>query len=166
LQLWACWRTRHCSVHIGQSGVPCRPLELPRVAHRFRGRPLALVTVGSPDSPVHHRTVRCTTGQSGAPPDSPVNFSRTPLILFPRATSSPRMTHGQSGAPPDGPMIFSHTPSSNPESGEFTRTNLAHRTLSGAPPDSPVCQAELEFGCAQPSLLQFDSLLLSTVSST
>jgi hypothetical protein len=33
------------------------------------------------------------TGQSGAPPDSPVNFSRTPLILFPRATSSPRMAH-------------------------------------------------------------------------
>jgi hypothetical protein len=24
-----------------------------------------------------HRTVRCTTGQSGAPPDSPVNYSRT-----------------------------------------------------------------------------------------
>jgi hypothetical protein len=37
---------------------PCRPLELPRVARRFRGRPLALAIVGSPDSPVHHRTVR------------------------------------------------------------------------------------------------------------
>jgi hypothetical protein len=33
-------------------------LELPRVARKFRGRPLALATVGSPDSPVHHRTVR------------------------------------------------------------------------------------------------------------
>jgi hypothetical protein len=33
------------------------------------------------------------TGQSDAPPDSPVKFSRTPLILFPRATSSSRMTH-------------------------------------------------------------------------
>jgi hypothetical protein len=52
---------------------PYRPLELPRVARRFRGRPLALVTVG--------------------PPDSAVNFSHTPLILFPRATSSSRMTH-------------------------------------------------------------------------
>jgi hypothetical protein len=52
----------------------------------------------------------------------------------------------QSGAPPDGPVIFSCTPPSNPESGEFTRTSLAHRTLSCAPPDSPVCQAELEFG--------------------
>jgi hypothetical protein len=44
------------------------------------------------------------TRQSGAPPDSPMNFSHTPLILFPRATSSPRTTHrtvrcttGQSG---------------------------------------------------------------------
>jgi hypothetical protein len=36
---------------------------------------------------------RWLTGQSGAPPDSPVKFSRTPLILFLRATSSPRMTH-------------------------------------------------------------------------
>jgi hypothetical protein len=35
----------------------CRPpISLPTVAQS---------TVGSPDSPVHHRTVRCTTGQSG-----------------------------------------------------------------------------------------------------
>ena len=52
------WRTGHCPVHTGQSDAPHRPLELPRVAHRFHGRPLALATVGSPDSPVHHRTVR------------------------------------------------------------------------------------------------------------
>jgi hypothetical protein len=31
---------------------------------------------------------------------------------------------------------------------------MAHRTLFGAPPDSPVCQTELDFGCTQPSLLQ------------
>jgi hypothetical protein len=31
-------------------------------------------------------------------------------------------------------------------------TSLAHRTLSGAPPDSPVCQTELSFGCTEPSL--------------
>jgi hypothetical protein len=49
LQLQARWRT-------GQSGAPCRPLARPRVARRLRGRPLALATVGSPDSPVHHRT--------------------------------------------------------------------------------------------------------------
>jgi hypothetical protein len=38
------------------------------VADRWPGRPLA------------HRTVRCTTGQFGAPPDSPVIYSRTLLI--------------------------------------------------------------------------------------
>jgi hypothetical protein len=42
----------------GQSGVPNRPLARPRVARRLRGRPLALATVGSPDSPVNHQTVR------------------------------------------------------------------------------------------------------------
>jgi hypothetical protein len=61
-----------------------------------------------PDSPVHHRTVRCTTGQSGAPPDSPVNFSRTPPTKSrvqqvdgcePGAPDTVRCTTGQSGAP-------------------------------------------------------------------
>jgi hypothetical protein len=33
------------------------------------------------------------TGQSGAPPDSPVNYSHVAPFLFLRATSSPRMTH-------------------------------------------------------------------------
>jgi hypothetical protein len=94
------WRTRHCLVHIGRSGVPNRPLL--RATRRPR---IARPTVGAGD--------RWLTGQSGAPLDSPVNYSRTPP--------------------------------SNPESGEFTRTGLAHRTLSGAPPDSPVCHAELEF---------------------
>jgi hypothetical protein len=53
LALWSRWRT-------GQSGAPFRPLARPRVVRGFRGRPLARLTVGSPDSPV--------------------NFSRTPLI--------------------------------------------------------------------------------------
>jgi hypothetical protein len=34
------------------------PLAWPRVTRGFRGRPLARPTVGSPDSPVHHWTVR------------------------------------------------------------------------------------------------------------
>ena len=79
---------RTCPVHTGQSGVSSRPLARPRVARRSRGRPLARPTVGSPDSPVNYSrmspvnsrerplrssqpgapdTVRCTTGQSGAP---------------------------------------------------------------------------------------------------
>jgi hypothetical protein len=45
--------------HQTLSGAPIRPLARPRITRGLRGRPLA------------HRTVRCTTGQSG-------NFSRTP----------------------------------------------------------------------------------------
>jgi hypothetical protein len=47
--------------HQTLSGAPCRPLARSRVSRGSRGRPLA------------HRTVRCT-------PESPVNYSRTPLI--------------------------------------------------------------------------------------
>jgi hypothetical protein len=103
--LWRSWPLAVQSRwRIGQSGAPFWPLALPRVARGLRGRPLARTTVGSPDSPVHHRTVwwfivvrrrrspessqfgrrqlgapdsvRCTTGQSGAPPDSPVHPDR------------------------------------------------------------------------------------------
>jgi hypothetical protein len=45
--------------HRTLSGAPSDRWHLPRVARGFRGRPLARLTVGSPDSPVH-------TGQSGA----------------------------------------------------------------------------------------------------
>jgi hypothetical protein len=82
------WRTGHCPVHTGQSSAPSRPLARPCVLRRSRSRPLARPTVGSPDSPVNYSrtpliysrecqvrlsqpgtpdTVRCTTGQSGAP---------------------------------------------------------------------------------------------------
>jgi hypothetical protein len=60
LALWSRWRTGHCPVHTGQSGTPFRPLARPRVSRGSRGRPLARPIVGSPDSPV--------------------NYSRTPLI--------------------------------------------------------------------------------------
>jgi hypothetical protein len=60
-------------------------------------------------------------------------------------------------------MNYSHMPPSSPESGLFTWTSLAHRTLSGAPPDSPVCQAELELA-AQSQVFCFSSLVI--VSST
>jgi hypothetical protein len=92
------WRT-------GQSGAPpdtvrCGSLSLFGEADRCKFRALAhrtlsgahrtvrcpLVTVGSATR--HARNPRPTvgpadrwlTGQSGAPPDSPVNYSRTPLI--------------------------------------------------------------------------------------
>jgi hypothetical protein len=34
----------------------------------------------------------------------------------------------------------------------LTESSLAHRTLSGAPPDSPVCQTKQSFGCTEPRL--------------
>jgi hypothetical protein len=96
--------TGHCPVHTGQSGDPCRPLA--RATHRPRiARPaVALATVGSPDSPVHHQTVR--------------------LIIVVRRQIIPRVACS-------------------------LEAGLAHRTLSGAPPDSPVCHAELDFGCTK-----------------
>ena len=44
---------------------PCRPLARATRRPRIARSTVALATVGSPDSPVHHWTVRCTTGQSG-----------------------------------------------------------------------------------------------------
>jgi hypothetical protein len=44
--------------HRTLSGAPADRWSSPHVAGRFCGRPLALATVDSPDSPVHHRTVR------------------------------------------------------------------------------------------------------------
>jgi hypothetical protein len=88
LALWSRWRTGHCPVHTGQSGAPFRPLARPRVSRGSRGRPLARPTVGSPDSPV--------------------NYSRTPLITSREqqvrlsqsgAPDTVRCTIGQSGAP-------------------------------------------------------------------
>jgi hypothetical protein len=112
------WRT-------GQSGAPpetvrCGFLSYFGAADRWRFR-----AVGAPD------TVRC------------------PLLTVSSATSRARITRptvgpadcwltGQSDAPPDSPVIYSRTPPTKPESSQFARASLAHRTLSGAPPDSPV----------------------------
>jgi hypothetical protein len=84
LALWSRGRT-------GQFGAPFRPLARPCVSRGSRSRLLARPTVGSPDSPVNYSrmplitsreqqvrlsqpgaldTVRCTTGQSGAPRQS------------------------------------------------------------------------------------------------
>jgi hypothetical protein len=55
---WSRWRTGHYPVRTRQSGAPIRPLARPCVTRGLRGRLLARPTVGSSDSPVHHRTVR------------------------------------------------------------------------------------------------------------
>jgi hypothetical protein len=106
------WRT-------GQSGAPpdtvrCRFLSFFGEADHWRfGAVGAPDTVRcTPDSPVPLLTVGRAdcwlTGQSGAPPDSPVIYSRTPLIASreqsvdrrrPGAPDTVRCTTGQSGAP-------------------------------------------------------------------
>jgi hypothetical protein len=95
LHLWGSWRTRHCPMHTGQFGAPYRPLARATRRPQIARPTVALATVGSPGSPVHHR-------------DSPVNYSRTPPIfpesgLFtgsqPGAPDTVRCTTGQSGVP-------------------------------------------------------------------
>jgi hypothetical protein len=58
---------------------------LPTVGAATRRAKIARPTIGAGD--------RWLTGQSGAPPNSPVNYSHVAPLLFPRATSSSRMTH-------------------------------------------------------------------------
>jgi hypothetical protein len=90
LLLGARWRTGHCLVHTGQSGAPSRLLELATCRAL-----IVRTTVG--------RWRRWFTGQSGAPPDIPVNYSHvTPesswfTIGSPRAPDTVRCTTGQSG---------------------------------------------------------------------
>jgi hypothetical protein len=80
------WRTGHCSVHTGQSGVPNRPLA--RTTCRAL---IARMTVG--------RWHRWLTGQFGAPPDSSVIYSHV-AFLFSRERPvdvEPAWGTGQSG---------------------------------------------------------------------
>jgi hypothetical protein len=88
LQIHGSWRTGHCPVHTGQSG-----------AHRTVRCLLTTVGAGhaSPADCVDDRCAgdRWLIEQSGAPPDSPVNYSRTPPI-FPE---SGLFTGSQPGAP-------------------------------------------------------------------
>jgi hypothetical protein len=66
-------------------------------AHRTVRCPLSTVGATTCRAKITWPTVgagdRWLTGQSGAPPDSPVNYSHVAPLLFPRAMSSPRTTH-------------------------------------------------------------------------
>jgi hypothetical protein len=117
----------------GQSGAP--PDSHCRCPVRDRLPFLAHPTVG-PRGRLAHRTVRYAQPTVAAAHASPADCAAD-------RCAGDRWLTGQSGAPSDSPVNYSRTSSSILESGEFTRTSLAHRTLSGAPPDSPVCQAEL-----------------------
>jgi hypothetical protein len=147
---------RRCSV----SGADCLPkLAQPTVEDL---EPLAHQTLSDV-----HRTVRCPhltvgsatrhariarptigavdrwlTGQFGAPPDSPVNYSRTTLIASRERRLCRGWLTGQSGAPPDSPVIYSRTPPSSPESGLFTETG------PGAPDTVRCTHTETVIGCS------------------
>jgi hypothetical protein len=102
LKIQSRWRTGHCPVHTGQSGAPFWPLARPRVTRGLLGRPLAHQKVWWFIA-VHRWSLsesddfacEWLTGQSGAPPDSPVIYSRSPLI----ASREQPVDSRQPGAP-------------------------------------------------------------------
>jgi hypothetical protein len=121
---------------------------LPTIGAPTRRARIARPTVGVVD--------RWLTGQSGAPSDSPMNYSRTPLNFSrERRLHRGRLT-GQSGAPPDSPVNYSSTPPSSPESGLFTGVQ------SGAPDTVRCTQTELQLAVHS----QLFSKPISPVSST
>jgi hypothetical protein len=129
------WRTRQSGappdIHCSQFGADCFPkLAQPTVedleplvhrtlsgAHRTVRCPLS--TVGAPTR--HARIARPTvgsvdrwlTGQSGAPPDSRMIFSRTLLTVSRELRLRRRRLTEQSGAPPDSPVIYICMPPSS-----------------------------------------------------
>jgi hypothetical protein len=115
------WRTGHCPVRISFFLSLAKPTvgALEPLAHRTLSGahrtvrcPLLIVGSATRRARITRSTVCgadcCLTGQSGAPPDSPVIYSRTPLIASrerpvdrrqPGAPDTVRCTTGQSGAP-------------------------------------------------------------------
>jgi hypothetical protein len=164
------WSLRMFLVSLGYSSMR---LGVPFIA------PRQLRDVGGQQGRPSLPSIEWRTGQSGTPPDSHCRRSSADLLPFLAQTTiaaSGQLAHrtvrcplstvgagdcttdrcagdrwftGHSGAPPDSPVNYSRTPLN------FSRERLVHRKPACAPPDSPVCQAELDFGCTQPSLLQF-----------
>jgi hypothetical protein len=139
------WRT-------GQSGAP--PDSHYRRSDADLLPFLAQMTVAAPGQLAHrtlsgaHRTVRCPLPTVGAGHASPADFATD-------RCAGDRWLTGQSGAPPDSLVNYSRTPPNFSREQPVHRKPawhtghclVHHRTLSGAPPDSPVCQTELDFGC-------------------
>jgi hypothetical protein len=113
-----------------------------------------LLSPGAPDSLVHHRTLSgADFFPSLAKPtvEDPEPLAhrtlsgahrivRCPLLTVGSAMRRARITRptvgpadcwltGQSGAPPDSPVIYSRMPPTKPESSQFARASLAHRTV-------------------------------------
>jgi hypothetical protein len=136
--------------------------------------PKQLGAVGGQQGRLSLSSVGWRTRQSGAPPDShcscPVR-DLLPILAQTIVADSWQLAHRTlSGAPCrplaraavgslDSPLNYSRTPPNFSESGLFTGGQPA-------PPDSPMCQTELDFSCTQPSHLQSFSSFLFSVSST
>jgi hypothetical protein len=136
------WRTGHCPVQISFLFWRSRPLK---------------------------SWSRWRTGQSGAPLLTVGSATRRARIT--RSTVGPAdcWLTGQFGAPPDSPVIYSRTPPTKPESSQFARASLAHRTLFGAPPDCPVhhrtvrcTQTAQSLGCSAKSFPSWSFPVSST----
>jgi hypothetical protein len=136
---------RCSSVLVGAPDSPVHPADHwsePRVARWSRGRPLTL-------APLAHRTVWWIIATSPFPfpeneefisddsPDGPVHHRIVRWII---AVQLRRFLRAASSS----------------------STSLGHRTLSGAPPDSPVCQAKLELD-VHSQLFSNSFLLFSTL---
>jgi hypothetical protein len=162
----------------GQQGRP----KLPSVGWRTgqSGAP--------PDSSVHHRTatvhVRCAisfqfwlsqplqihgrwrighcpvhTGQSGAPCRPLARATRRPRIAWPTIALA-------AVGSPDSPVNYSRTPPNFPESGLFTGVQpgapdtVRYTIVQSGVPDWA------EFGCTEPTPMEFFSFLLFSISNT
>jgi hypothetical protein len=119
---------------------------------------------GAPDSPMHPadrwngpRVARWSHGQPLALASLALRTVRWILATSP--FSFPESDEFVADDSPDTPVNYSRTTPSILESSWFTVSQ------PGAP-DSPVCQAELEFGCTQPRLFHCISFSLGPVSST
>jgi hypothetical protein len=111
--------TVHCPVRLLVPALTLRELFVHCIAFQvFVGVDCCAGVV----APLAHRTVRCYTGQSDATPDSPVNYS---------GVAFPETRRWQVGVDP--PRCTGHC-------------QVAHWTLSGGTPDSPVRQTTAAFG--------------------
>jgi hypothetical protein len=164
------WRTGQSDqppdIHCSLSGADCFPKlaqltveDLEPLAHQtLSGAHWTVwcphLTVGSATR--HARITRLTvgavdrwlTGQSGALPDSPVNFSRTLLTVSRERRLHRRRLTEQSRAPPDSPVIYSRMPPSRPESRLFIETGPGT-------PDTVRCNTG-QSGAPSPSSLLAD----------
>jgi hypothetical protein len=106
--------------------------------------------------PLAHRTVRCPHQTVGS-------ATRHARIAQPTVGAADRWLTGQSGAPPDSLVNFSRTLPTNSRERPVDQTPawrtghcpVHHRTLSGAPPDSPVHPDCTESWLFQLSLFPF-----------